>query len=64
MNQIQKISQKILCDRLKLQLGLDLGSDVEYRTLRAMCLQLKNERILELARAEASYMSLDRSQPA
>jgi hypothetical protein len=58
MNRIQKLSLKILAERLKLQLGLDPGADVDYRTLRAMNHQLCAERLLELARAEASYLSV------
>ena len=58
MNQIQKISQKILSDRLKLKLGLDIAIDVDYDTLRAMNLQLRNERLKALALVEASYIGL------
>ena len=64
MNQIQKISQKILCDRLKPQLGLDLAIDVDYNTLRAMSQQARNKRLQQLARAEASYIGLGGGQPA
>ena len=63
MNQIQKISQKILSDRLKLQLGLDIAIDVDYDTLRAMSLQIRNERLKALALVEASYIGLG-GQPA
>lgn len=55
MNQIQKLSQKILADRLKLQLGLDLDADIKYKMLQAMSRQLYNERLLELARTSISY---------
>ena len=54
MNQIQLISRKILCDRLKLQMGLDSDIDIEPRILQAMWQQLNYERIAKLARAEAS----------
>jgi hypothetical protein len=64
MNQIQKLSQKILSDRLKLQLGLALDADVEYRTLQAMNRQLLAEHLQDLARAEASYLSPGNSRPA
>ena len=63
MNQIQKISQKILSDRLKLQLGLDIAIDVDYDTLRTMSLQIRNERLKALALVEASYFGLG-GQPA
>ena len=57
MNQIQKMSQKILSDRLKIQLGLALETNLDYPTLQAMAQQLKNERMYKLARVEASYMT-------
>lgn len=45
MNAIQKISLKIESDRLKLQMGLDPGIDVDTLTLRDMwrrlCLENK-----------------------
>ncbi len=55
MNQIQKLSQKILADRLKLQLGLDIDTDIEYKVLQAMSRQFYNNRLLELARTSASH---------
>ncbi len=64
MNQIQLISRKILCDRLKLQMGLDPDIDIEPRILQAMWLQLNYERIAKLARAEASWMGLGNNQMA
>jgi len=64
MNQIQKLSQKILCDRLKLQMGLALDTDLDFRILQAMSGQLKNERMAELARAEATFVSMGSGQPA
>ena len=64
MNQIQLISRKILCDRLKLQMGLDPDIDIEPRILQAMWRQLNYERITKLARTEASWMGLGKNQVA
>ena len=47
MNQIQLISRNILCERLKMQMGLDLEVDIEPRILQAMWRQLRHERIAE-----------------
>ena len=41
------MSQKILSDRLKLQMGLDPKVDIEYQVLQSMSLQLMNERLQE-----------------
>lgn len=64
MNQVQKISQKILSERLKLQLGLDPDTKIGYRKLQTLSLQLQTRRLQALARAEAAYMSSGNSQPA
>lgn len=47
MNQIQLISRNILCERLKMQMGLDPEVDIEPRILQAMWRQLSHERIAE-----------------
>ena len=57
MNKMQKISRKILADRLKLQMGLSLEVDVDYHTLRAMSLQLRQENLQKLVGAEVSYLA-------
>lgn len=57
MNHIQRISQRILCDRLKLQMGLDPSLDIDYRTLQDMSRQMETERVQQLAREETSYIS-------
>jgi hypothetical protein len=44
MNDIQRISQSILAEQLKLQMGLPLETDLDYRALRAMDRQLRHER--------------------
>lgn len=44
MNDIQRLSQRIETDRLKLQMGLSLEIDVDALTLRAMWHQLCRER--------------------
>jgi hypothetical protein len=44
MNTIQKMSQTMLANRLKLELGVALEADIDYPVLRAMSLQLRNER--------------------
>jgi hypothetical protein len=55
MNNMQKLSQKILTDRLKLQMGIALSADIDLRTLQAMNRQLHNERLLEAALVEVSH---------
>ncbi len=62
MNRIQRLSQKILSDRLKLELGLDLDAEIDYRILRAISLQLRNDRLLKLSRVEATYLSASKIQ--
>ncbi len=47
MNQIQLISRNILCERLKMQMGLDPEVDIEPQILQAMWRQLSHERIAE-----------------
>ena len=64
MNKIQQISKNILTDRLKLELGLALETEVDYQTLRAMKLQLRQERLQQLAQAEASYLAESRNKAA
>ncbi len=64
MNQIQLISRKILCDRLKLQMGLDPDIDIEPRILQVMWLQLNYERIAKLTSAEAPWMGIGKNQVA
>ena len=64
MNQIQLISREILCKRLKFQMGLDPEVEIEPRILQAMWRQLNYERIAELARAEATWMRLDKNRVA
>ncbi len=64
MNKIQQISKNILTDRLKLELGLALETEVDYQTLRAMKLQLRQERLQQLAQAEASYLAESRIKAA
>jgi hypothetical protein len=64
MNQIQKISHDILVNRLKIQLGIALDTDVNLRTLQAMSRQLHNERLLEMAKTEASYVNEGNSRAA
>ncbi len=62
MNRIQRLSQKILSDRLKLELGLDLDAEIDYRILRAISPQLRNDRLLKLSRVEATYLSESKIQ--
>jgi len=64
MNRIQKMSHDILANRLKLQLGLALDADIDLLTLQAMSRQLHNERLLEMAKAEASYVNEGNSRAA
>ena len=64
MNQIQKMSHDILANRLKLQLGLALDAKVDLHMLQAMSRQLHNERLLEMAKAEASYVNEGNSRAA
>ena len=45
MNAIQKMSQTMLANRLKLELGIALDADIEYPVLRAMRLELRNEGV-------------------
>jgi hypothetical protein len=44
MNQIQRLSQHIEADRLKLQMGLNPDIEIDTLTLRAMWRQLCSER--------------------
>ncbi len=64
MNKIQQISKNILTDRLKLELGVALEAEVDYQTLRAMKLQLRQERLQQLAQAEATYLAESRIKAA
>jgi len=64
MNKIQQISKNILTDRLKLELGVALKAEVDYQTLRAMKLQLRQERLQQLAQAEATYLAESRIKAA
>jgi hypothetical protein len=64
MNRMQAMSQKILTDRLKLELGLALEADVDYHTLKSISLEMRNERLRKMANAEASYLSDHRMQAA
>ena len=57
MNEIQRISQRLTTDRLKLQLGLSLDTQLDYWTLHAMNRRSHNERIHELARREAACLN-------
>ena len=45
MNNIQKMSQNILSNRLKLELGIALEANVDYHLLRTMSLGLRNDRV-------------------
>ena len=56
MNHMQQMSHDILERRLKLELGLTLDAEVDLFTLQAMKRQLHNERLQELAKAEAAYV--------
>ncbi|MDX1459957.1 MAG: hypothetical protein R3348_02780 [Xanthomonadales bacterium] len=49
MNRIQKISQDVLSQKLKLQMGLDPSVDIELPQLQDMWAQLQRERNQELA---------------
>ena len=64
MNQMQKMSQKILTDRLKLQLGLALDSEVDYHTLRRISLELKRDKLQRMAHADVSYLASQTSKAA
>jgi hypothetical protein len=57
MNQIQKLSRKVLTDRLKLQLGLAPEVDVDFKTLRSMTHQVHVERMMKTLKGEGSRLS-------
>ncbi len=54
MNVIQQISRNLENRKLKLQMGLDLSTDIDTHSLRAMWRQLNLER-LQMAGREALH---------
>lgn len=46
MNDIQRISRQIRCERLKLQMGLPPETDLDLPALQAMDHRLRRERLL------------------
>jgi hypothetical protein len=63
MNHIQKLSQELVSQRLKLQMGLDPQLDIEPRMLRAMWVELQQERRLAKSKIaiEDRYPEIDRA---
>lgn len=64
MNRIQKLSQDLVCQRLKLQMGLDPRLDIDPRQLQAMWAELQRERRLARSASEPAkvdYPQIDRA---
>jgi len=63
MNRIQKMSQDLVCQRLKLQMGLDPQLDIEPKQLQAMWAQLQKEQRLarQADREEPQLYPIDRA---
>ncbi len=61
MNHIQQISQDLLCQKLKLQMGLDPSLDIEPERLRFMWAQLQRERNLSRSRIRSTAAYQDKA---
>ncbi|NND44934.1 MAG: hypothetical protein HKN58_06390 [Xanthomonadales bacterium] len=64
MNRIQKLSQDILSQRLKLLMGLDPELDIEPQMLQAMWAELQRERRMKRTTRQAddhSYTHINRA---
>lgn len=57
MNNIQKMSQNILSDRLKLELGIAPEANVDYHILRTMSLNMRNDLIKKIKMLHAGNNS-------
>lgn len=61
MNRIQQISEDLLSQKLKLQMGIDPRVEISYPKLKHMWMQLQRERNLAKAREADEALLHDRA---